>query len=375
VITLRGGKALTPDGLVQTDVTAAEGRLVLGAVDGSRVIDVTGTTIIPGLIDIQTNGGWGHDFTGDPESVWEVGRRLPETGVTSFVPTFVTSPYDMTERAIEVLKAGPPPGYVGAEVLGAHIEGPWISSDWRGAHNPDHLALPDVVRAEQWAASGVVRLVTIAPELEGAEQVAAKLDAAGVVVAAGHTGATYEIALAALQGSWGAVTHLFNQMSQFGHREPGMVGAALTSTKPCGVIVDGLHSHPGALRLAWQLLGPDRLILVTDAMSATGLGAGTYLLGDREVIVGDNGPRTVEGKLAGSTLTMERAVANLAAWTGATFTQAVRCATLTPATLLKVTDRGAIRTGRKADITVLDEDLQVVMTVASGMLAYEREAA
>jgi N-acetylglucosamine-6-phosphate deacetylase len=279
----------------------------------------------------------------------------------------------MTDWAIEVLKAGPPQGYVGAEVLGAHIEGPWISPDWRGAHNADYLALPDLVRAEQWAESGVVRMVTIAPELEGAEEAAAKLDAAGVVVAAGHTGATYETALAALQGSWGAVTHLFNQMSQFRHREPGMVGAALTANKPCGVIADGLHSHPGALRLAWQHLGPDRLMLVTDGMQATGLGAGTYLLGDREVTVDDTGPRTAEGKLAGSTLTMERAVANLTAWTDATFAQAVRCATLTPATLLKVTDRGAIRTGRKADMTVLDQDLEVVMTVASGKLAYERE--
>lgn len=372
MITLRGGKALTPDGLVQTDVTAADGRLVLGAVDGSKVIDVAGTTIIAGLIDIQTNGGWGHDFTSDPESIWEVGRRLPETGVTSFVPTIVTSSYEVTDHVIEVLKAGPPPGYAGAEVLGAHIEGPWISSDWRGAHNPEYLSLPDVVRAGQWAESGVVRMVTIAPELEGAAQTAAKLDAAGVVVAAGHTGADYETAADALQGSWSAVTHLFNQMSPFRHREPGMVGAALTSTRPCGLIVDGLHSHPGALQLAWQLLGPDRLILVTDAMQATGLGPGTYLLGDREVTVGDDGPRTAEGKLAGSTLTMERAVANLAAWTDATFAQAVRCATLTPATLMKVTDRGAIRTGRRADVTVLDQQLNVVMTIASGMMAYER---
>ncbi|MEX1126101.1 MAG: N-acetylglucosamine-6-phosphate deacetylase [Acidimicrobiia bacterium] len=372
MITLRGGKALTPDGLVETDVTTVEGRLVLGAVDGSRVIDVTGTTIIPGLIDIQTNGGWGHDFTSDPESIWDVGRRLPETGVTSFAPTFVTSPYEVIDRAIEVVKAGPPPGYVGAEVLGAHIEGPWISSEWRGAHNPAYLRPPDVGKAGEWAESGVVRMVTIAPELEGAEETAARFDAAGVVVAAGHTGADYEQATAALQGAWSAVTHLFNQMSQFQHREPGMVGAALTSTRPCGLIVDGLHSHSGTVQLAWQLLGPDRMILITDAMQATGLGYGTYLLGDREVTVGGDGPRTTEGKLAGSTLTMVRAVANLTAWTDATFAQAVRCATLTPATLMKATDRGVIRTGRRADLTVLDQDLSVVLTLASGMLAYER---
>jgi N-acetylglucosamine-6-phosphate deacetylase len=234
------------------------------------------------------------------------------------------------------------------------------------------LGLPDVQYAEAWAESGVVRMVTIAPELEGAEETAAKLEAAGVVVAAGHTGADYETSVTALQGAWGAVTHLFNQMSPFTHREPGMVGAALTSGRPCGVIVDGLHSHPGALQLAWRLLGPDRMILVTDAMQATGLGPGTYLLGDREVTVGDDGPRTPEGKLAGSTLTMERAVANLARWTDATFSQAVRCATLTPAVLMKATDRGAIRTGSRADMTVLDEDLVVMLTIASGIVAFER---
>ena len=171
MITLRGGIALTPDGLVPSDVTAADGRLVLGAVDGSRVIDVSGMSIIPGLIDIQVNGGFGHDFTNDPKSIWEVGRRLPETGVTSFVPTIVTSPYQMIDRAIEVLIAGPPPGYLGAEVLGAHIEGPWISPGWAGAHNTEYLRLPDVAIAGLWAESGVVRMVTIAPELEGAGKV------------------------------------------------------------------------------------------------------------------------------------------------------------------------------------------------------------
>jgi N-acetylglucosamine-6-phosphate deacetylase len=375
VITLRGAKALTPDGLVQTDVSVSDGLLVLGEVDGSRVIDIGGATIVPGLIDIQTNGGWGHDFTSNPESIWEVGERLPETGVTSFVPTIVSSPYPVIDHVIDVLRSGPPPSYAGADVLGAHIEGPWISPDWRGAHNPEYLQLPDLTVAGKWAESGVVRMVTIAPELDGAEEVAASLDAAGVVVAAGHTGASYETAILALDGAWSAVTHLFNQMSPFRHREPGMVGAALTSSRPCGLIVDGIHAHPGALRMAWQILGPDRMILVTDAMQATGLGAGTYLLGDSEVTVGAEGPRTAEGKLAGSTLTMDAAVANLEAWTDATFAQAVRCATVTPAALMKLTDRGAIRTGRRADLTVLDQEHRVVMTVVSGDVAYQRGVA
>jgi N-acetylglucosamine-6-phosphate deacetylase len=140
------------------------------------------------------------------------------------------------------------------------------------------------------------------------------------------------------------------------------------------VIADGLHLHPGTLQLAWQILGPNRLILVTDGMQAVGLGGGTYLLGNLEVSVGDHGPRTREGKLAGSTLTMERAVANMEQWTDATFAQAVSCATTTPATLMQVTDRGVIRTGRRADVTVLDDDMTVLMTLVSGAVVFEREA-
>jgi N-acetylglucosamine-6-phosphate deacetylase len=374
VITLRGGKALTPDGLVQTDISVSDGLLVLGEVDGSRVVDIEGATVIPGLIDVQINGGWGHDFTSEPESIWEVGKRLPETGVTSFVPTIVSSPYEVIDRAIEVLMQGPPGGYSGAEVLGAHVEGPWISPEYRGAHNLDYLRLPDLDIAERWARSGVVRMVTIAPELEGATEVAAMLDASGVLVAAGHTAARFETASAALEGSWKGVTHLFNQMSQFHHREPGMVGAALTSNRPCGLIVDGVHSDPGAVQLAWQLLGPDRMILITDAMQAAGLGVGTYLLGDSEGTVGSHGPRTADGKLAGSTLTMNRAVSNLEAWTDATFAQAVRCATVIPANLLNLTDRGAIRSGRRADLTALDGNQEVVFTLVSGDVAYQRGA-
>ncbi len=251
---LTGGQVLTPDGWLETDVTATDKGLALGAAPGAEPIDVEGLTVIPGLIDIQVNGAFGHDFTANPETIWQVGTRLPETGVTSFLPTIVTSPYEVADRAIEVLRAGPPLGYEGAAVLGLHIEGPWISPEWNGAHDPDLLRLPDRTQAQSWAASGVVRMVTIAPELEGARDAAAVLSAAGVVVSAGHSGADFETASAALDGSWSAVTHLFNQMTPFRHREPGMVGAALESTRPCGLIVDGLHSHPGAVRLAWQSL-------------------------------------------------------------------------------------------------------------------------
>ena len=326
--------------------------------------------VAPGFIDLQVNGGWGHDFTADPQSIWEVGERLPETGVTTFLPTLVSAPHEVADMAIEVMRRGPPGGYKGAEAIGLHIEGPWISTDWNGAHNPDHLEPPDQAVARHWAESGVVTMVTIAPELPGAFEAAEILVAAGVVVSAGHSGADFATASAALAGPWSAVTHLFNQMSPFHHRAPGMVGAALLSNRPCGVIVDGIHSDPAAIRLAWQTLGPSRFLLITDAMAATGLRPGKYRLGDQEVDVGPEGPRIRPETLAGSTLTMDRAVANLASWTAAGVVRVLTSATLTPATTIGAVDRGRIEVGRRADLVVLDHDLGVVETLIGGEVVF-----
>jgi N-acetylglucosamine-6-phosphate deacetylase len=186
----------------------------------------------------------------------------------------------------------------------------------------------------------MVRMVTMAPELDGALDVASHLDGAGVVVSAGHSGADFETASKALAGPWRFVTHLFNQMSPFHHRAPGLVGAALLSDVPCGLIADGIHADPAAVRLAWNVLGPERLVLITDAMQATGLGEGIYVLGDREVFVGPDGPRIGRSILAGSTLTMDQAVANLAEWTGATDDQALACATVNPARFIGLVPEG-----------------------------------
>jgi N-acetylglucosamine-6-phosphate deacetylase len=166
------------------------------------------------------------------------------------------------------------------------------------------------------------------------------------------------------------VTHLFNQMSPFHHRAPGMVGAAILSNRPCGVIVDGIHSDPAAIRLAWQTLGPSRFLLITDAMAATGLPPGRYRLGDQEVEVGPEGPRIGPETLAGSTLTMDRAVANLVSWTAAGVGQALTSATLTPATTIGAVDRGRIEVGRRADLVVLDHDQRVVETLIGGEVVF-----
>lgn len=369
---LVGASVITPVGRATTDIQISDGTIASKSATGAA-IDLDGMVVAPGFIDTHVHGGIGHDFTEEPESIWEVGRWLPESGVTSFVPTLVASGYDTYDRAIDVMRAGPPDEYVGATPLGLHFEGPWLSPDWRGAHRATAIRPPDSSVASRWALSGVVAVVTMAPEVDGAANVAEILAERSISVSLGHTGATFDEAALALAGPWNSVTHLYNQMSGFGHRKPGVVGAALNSTAICELIADGLHSDPAALQLAWNVLGPERTVLVTDAMKATGLGNGRFTLGDAEVSVDETGPRLADGRLAGSVLTMDRAVANLVRWTSASLVEAVAAATITPARRLGLTDRGTIDDGQRADLVVLDAEGAVVMTMVSGSIVFRQD--
>jgi N-acetylglucosamine-6-phosphate deacetylase len=365
VTTIRGGRALTDTGLSRADIHFGSG-VVGGIPEDDEVIDASGLIVAPGLVDIQINGGFGHDFTQDPTTIWDVGSRLPELGVTSFVPTVVTSPAEVTDLALDVVANRRPTDYRGADVVGLHFEGPWISPRMHGAHNVSHITDPDLDTALGWAGSGLVRIVTLAPERPGASPVITALAERGVVVSLGHTDADYETARIAYGSGATLATHLFNQMTPLAHREPGVVGAALLHAGHCLLIVDGLHLAEGALEVAWRILGPDRLVLVTDAMAALGLGPGTYPLGDGPITVGPDGPRTTDGRLAGSAISLPEAVSNLTGSTSAQLHQALRCATANPARAIGLTDRGVLQSGLRADITVLDDSLEVVATFVAG---------
>lgn len=367
--TIRGGRLLTGGSLTAADLHIEHG-LIVDSPAGDEVVDADGLIISPGLVDIQINGGFGHDFTQDPAAIWQVGERLPELGVTSFVPTVVTAPGEVTDLALDIVANRRPDRYRGADVLGLHFEGPWISPEMFGAHNPDHIVDPEPSVAQRWVESGSVRVVTLAPERPGAGAVARILSDGGVIVSIGHTAADFDTARAALDADASLVTHLFNQMTPFGHREPGTVGAALLSGRYCILIVDGLHIAEGALELAWRLLGSGRTILVTDAMAALGLGHGTYPLGDGPITVGDDGPRTADGRLAGSVVTLPGAVRNLTSSTTAGVAEALLCVTRNPASVLGLGDRGSFHAGSRADLTLLDDDLAVVATYIGGERIY-----
>lgn len=342
---------------------------------GAEAFDGRGLSLVPGFIDLQLNGAFGDDFTVAPETIWQVAAGLGRYGVTSFLPTIITSPLEQVGKGQEVLAAGAPAGWRGAIPLGLHSEGPFLNQQKKGAHNPRHLRLPSRDAVAAWAPEHHVRLVTLAPELPGALEVVRTLVDRGVVVSAGHSMATYAEAEAGFAAGIRYGTHLFNAMPPLEHREPGLPGALLTNADlTVGIIPDGIHVHPSIVALAWTAKGARRLNIVTDAMAALGKPPGKYVLADQEVTVTAQDARLASGTLAGSVLAMDEAVRRLVAFTGAPLSEALATVTSTPADLLGIgRERGRIVVGACADLVLLTPALEVVATLVEGQLIFRRD--
>ena len=336
-----------------------------------HVVDATGCSVLPGFVDLQVNGAVGVDLTSQPERIGEVAAFLVQCGVTSFMPTVISSSVSDTADAIAALQ-GWTPTEPGARSLGIHLEGPFLNPLRSGAHPMQHLRPPSLAEAQDWRNDTGVAMVTLAPELPQALDVIEHLVANGVVVCAGHTMADPDEIDAAIAAGVRGVTHLFNAMGPINARVPGPAGATLANSELiAGLIVDGLHVDPVMVRLAWQLLGPDRIALVTDAIAALGLPHGSYSVGETHVIVDDRGARTPEGVLAGSVLRFDDAVRNLMAFTGCDLAEASLAASSTPARLAQRPDIGRLAPGCLADIVVLDENHHVVVTVVHGRVVFD----
>ena len=371
---------LTPEATV-ADVLIADGRII--AVDtagapppaGAEVRHAAGLLLAPGFIDLQVNGGFGLDFTADPATIWDVAAALPRFGVTSFLPTIITSPLGVPQVAQRVLAGGPPADWRGARPLGLHLEGPFLNPGKKGAHNPAYLRQPSAADINGWSPETGVRLVTLAPELPWARQAIAELARRGVVVSAGHSMASYEAAEVGFTAGARYSTHLFNAMPTLYHREPGLVAAALADPHvTVGLIPDGLHVHPALVKLVWQLLGRDRLNLVTDAMAAMGMSPGEYLLGDYQVTVDGTSARLPDGTLAGCVFSLDAILRALRAYTGASLADTLATVTTTPARLLGVDDRlGLLRPGAAADLVLMTPNGDIIQTIVAGKLLYQQE--
>lgn len=366
-LVLTGATVLGPDGPRRGDLAVVDGRIAAEPAPEAVVLDLDGLVVAPGFVDLQCNGGWGIDVSSEPERLWDLGAELPRTGVTAWLPTVVTGPPAVVDRALAALADGPPPGWRGAVPLGLHLEGPFLAPGRRGAHAAEHLRAPALEAVAGWSRVGGVAAVTLAPELPGALPVIEALAERGVLVSIGHTDATAEEARVAVDAGARWVTHLWNAMAPLHHREPGVVGVALTDERLyAGLIADGVHVHPTVVELAHRLLD-ERLVLVTDAVSALGLPAGTHRLGSQAVAVGAApGVRLADGTLAGSDLSMEQAVRNLVEMTGCPLADAVAAASAAPARLLGDDERGLLAPGRRADLVVLRPDGQLVATYVAG---------
>jgi N-acetylglucosamine-6-phosphate deacetylase len=336
-------------------------------------------TLVPSYIDIHVHGCAGHDvMEATPEALTAIGAYLAGRGVGAYFPTTVTSPRDETLRSLAGLatevKQRQHDAPAGATPLGIHLEGPFLSHKKRGVHTEALLEAPSVTLFDRfWQASeGQIQLMTIAPELPGAEELIAHATKLGVRCSMGHSNAMVCEAQAGFRAGARSATHTFNAMRALDHREPGIAAFVLDqSALFAEIICDGIHVDPMMVRLYFKAKGKDRIILVTDGMSATGMPDGTYMLGDMEVEVHD-GRCTSNGTLAGSVLTLDRGIQNFIEFTGASLNTAVIAATRNPAQLMGIDDRwGSLDAGRMANITVLSPESQVIQTFLAGRPSIE----
>lgn len=370
----------------RADLLLAGGRVArlvgpgeLDLADGVTGLDATGLLVAPGLLDLQVNGAAGIDVTATPELLWHVAAALPRHGVTSFLPTLVTSGEETRRRALDTLRAGRPDGVpAGARPLGLHIEGPMLSPERSGAHDRDLLRLPDHRMVAGWSAAAGVAMVTLAPELPGALEVIRQLTARRVVVSIGHTAATLAQVDAAVAAGARAVTHLYNAMPGLGHREPGPVGAVLGGdTLVAGVIVDGHHVHQRTVAATWRAIGPERFWAVSDTTAALDQPPGQSILGGKAVRISGGVVRLADdsGTLAGSAAGLDDCVRLLARFTGAAPAVALASATAVPAGLVGRADLGRLRVGGPADVALFTPSLHTVATIIAGAVVHHRDAA
>jgi len=347
-------------------------RRVASAGRGDSTIDAKGLFVVPGLIDLHVHGSNAYDtMDATPQALLGMARFLARHGVTSYLPTTVTAASEATLAAIENVGRTPQPDD-GARHMGIHLEGPYLNHEQRGAQPSQHLRRAASDEYGPWLSNGQVKLITVAPEVEG---VLPLIDAGvreGVEFALGHTAATYDQTREAADHGLRQVTHIFNGMPALHHRTPGAVGAALSDSRlRCQIIADGIHVHPAVVRMLIKAKGAGGTILVTDATQATGMPDGAYRLGDQEIQVQEGVARTSAGGLAGSTLTMDQALRNVMQFAGLSLGEAVPMATSTPAAAMNWSDRkGVIARGADADLIVLDTGYQVRMTMVGGRVVY-----
>ena len=386
-IFIHAGRAITPlQEIPDAAIVVEDGRIIsVGRRDaasipkGAREINARDHSVVPGFVDIHIHGAGARDvMEASPEALGVVTQTVARHGTTALLATTITAPTgDICRSLAGIAKyidspANQPSSTPAAHIVGVHLEGPFINPARRGVHDPASIALPTLGVFKKFieAAAGKARLMTIAPELSGASEVISAATQAGMVIGLGHTDATYAEATAGIKAGARHAVHVFNAMRPFSHRETGILGAVLTDPQiTAEVIADGVHVDDPAIRLLLEAKGAERVVLVSDGTAATGMPDGVYKLGPFEFTVSGGVCRNAEGRLAGSTLTLDRAVRRIASL-GVPLRHAVQMATLNPARRLGIADKkGALVPGADADLLLLTKDLEIAGVMSRGTLA------
>jgi N-acetylglucosamine-6-phosphate deacetylase len=384
-LAIKGGAVVTANEVIENGVVLCEdGRIkAVGSADaiepepGSRIIDAAGRVVMPGFIDTHFHGSGGDDVMANgAEGIRRISRALLKFGTTGYLATTIAARHEELMRAVEDTIAAEEDDPSAAEVLGLHIEGPYINPKFKGAQPEWGIRDPNFDECNQLldAAAGRIKIMTIAPELPGGLEMIRMLADAGVAPSVGHSEADYDTALAAIDAGATRATHLYNAMSGAHHRKPGLAAAVLNEPGVCAeMICDGVHVNPRMVSLAWKAKGRDGMALITDATAAQGVGDGLFTLGDFRIQV--RGPlcTLMDGvTIAGSVLTMNRAAANAVSFTGMSLIDAAHLASLAPAEACGVAHRkGSIESGKDADIAILNPDFSVSHTIRDGVVAYQ----
>lgn len=375
---LTAARLVAPDEVIENPIVTIEDGVIRSIASRASAglppghhLDFTGGTLVPALFDVHMHGGMDHDvMEATPEAFTAIGHFLARNGVGAYLATTMTAPVDAILKSLEGIVRFIGSRDYGARPLGIHVEGPFLSPHKRGCHPVDLLQTPTVALFDRmWQASeGNIRLMTIAPELPNAPEVIAHATSLGVRCSIGHSNAVTAEAKAGVRAGAASATHTFNAMRTFDHRGPGILGEVLTNDNLYAeLICDGFHVEPAGVNIWWRCKGPDRAILITDAMSAAGMPDGNYKLGELVVSVKGGKAEIDEHTLAGSTLTLNRGVKNFAAFTGASIEQAARLASRNPARMTGFeAETGSLVVGRAADITVLNASNEVVETFLHG---------
>jgi N-acetylglucosamine-6-phosphate deacetylase len=375
---IRNGRLICPDAagdfvVVENQVLLYE-KTILAIVpaqdfhpeQAEEILDAAGAYVSPGFLNVHIHGCGGYDtMDDDPAALQVIREKQTASGVTALLPTTMTYDFPRINRALERIRKAMQLDD-GAAILGCHMEGPFISEARKGAQAARDIARADFTKIAPY--KDVIRMITLAPEELPDSSFIRECHENGIVVSIGHSSADYAMARKAIE-EWGIthVTHLFNGMAPFHHREPGIVGAALDTDVNCELIADNIHSHPSAQRMVFRSKGGRHIILVTDSMRACMLGDGVSELGGQKVYVKGQKATLADGTIAGSVLTMDRALANYARNTGSSIPAVVEMVTRTPALELGIyADRGSIEVGKRADLTLFDDQLHIAATIVAG---------